>query len=185
MSLCIDHLYIKTAPAQFFGTMDVDQEGISNIELLNCLFKNDYTRPYIGKVCALDELPSTRNQNERIYIVNTEDSTMPGEHWVAIYLEGDIGYFFDPMGKELEEYDPLIKAFIEENTDCWDENYPEQYQPDDSDLCGEYCLYFALCMCMGEPYERLKKHFNLHYLGANDHMIVSAMSTYYDHVVYK
>ena len=40
--------------------------------------------PVKGEVCAKDLLPEKKPLDMKAYIVNTDISTDPGEHWVAI-----------------------------------------------------------------------------------------------------
>ena len=45
--------------------------------------------PVKGEVCAKDLLPEKKPLDMKAYIVNTDISTDPGEHWVAIYFRRD------------------------------------------------------------------------------------------------
>ena len=52
-----------------------------------------------GEVCAKDLLPEKKPLDMKAYIVNTDISTDPGEHWVAIYFRRDQVIYFDSYGR--------------------------------------------------------------------------------------
>ena len=64
------------------GTMDT-------IELQYLLDKSFILRSLNGVVCAKDQLPERKPDDVHAYIINTDDSDQPGEHWVAIYFKGN------------------------------------------------------------------------------------------------
>ena len=55
-----------------------------------------YVRRFDG-VFACDRLPT----KPRLMVCNTDQSDMPGEHWIAIYVDDDgrYGEYFDPLGR--------------------------------------------------------------------------------------
>ena len=68
-------------------------------------------------------------------IVNTDVSSQPGKHWIAIYKKHKHIYYFDSSGKS-----PLTRGFDFEG-------YPfsyneERWQPKGSMNCGLYCLWY-------------------------------------------
>ena len=96
-------------------------------------------RTFVG-VFAADHLPEKEYPGG--YIVNTDTSDKPGQHWVAFYatkpgkLEG-----FDSFGRNPAQYSELIKTWIGGDyfTMC-----KAQYQSNDSTVCGQYCIFFIL-----------------------------------------
>ena len=50
----------------------------------------------------------------KAYIVNTDISTDPGEHWVAIYFRRDQDIYFDSYGRPPEEQ--YVLPFIQRNS---------------------------------------------------------------------
>ena len=67
-----------------------------------------------GEVCAKDLLPEKKPLDMKAYIVNTDISTDPGEHWVAIYVGIDQVIFFDSYGRPPEEQ--YVLPFIQRNS---------------------------------------------------------------------
>lgn len=75
------------------------------------------------------------------YIVNLNDSTQPGSHWVVIHVR--------PGAKPLEYFDSFgmnAPNEVVELSDTLGVNYiynSTQYQDLNSVLCGYWCLYFV------------------------------------------
>ena len=80
---------------------------------LECILASDYYTNFTnGGVLAFDQLPRQIDSLPRLFIVNTDPSSLPGRHWVVIYFPNEeckeIAEYFDPLGNEphrsLEEY---------------------------------------------------------------------------------
>ena len=76
--------------------------------------------PVKGEVCAKDLLPEKKPLDMKAYIVNTDISTDPGEHWVAIYFRRDQVIYFDSYGRPPEEQ--YVLPFLERNSSRWIHN---------------------------------------------------------------
>jgi len=84
-----------------------------------------------------DALPTKARRNES-GIVNLDDSTGPGTHWVAYAKRGNSAIYFDGFGnlrppKELERYlgyDTTVRY------------NRHSYQTFDQSICGQLCLRF-------------------------------------------
>ena len=94
--------------------------------------------PVKGEVCAKDLLPEKKPLDMKAYIVNTDISTDPGEHWVAIYFRRDQVIHFDSYGRPPEEQ--YVLPFIERNSSRWIHN-KECLQSPWSKVCGIWCIY--------------------------------------------
>ena len=70
--------------------------------------------PVKGEVCAKDLLPEKKPLDIKAYIVNTDISADPGEHWVAIYFRRDQAIYFDSYGRPPEEQ--YVLPFLERNS---------------------------------------------------------------------
>ena len=86
--------------------------------------------PVKGEVCAKDLLPEKKPLDIKAYIVNTDISIDPGEHWVAIYFRRDQAIY----------YDSYILPFLERNSTRWIHN-TECLQSPWSKVCGMWCIY--------------------------------------------
>ena len=105
---------------------------------------------FVG-VFAADTIP--HKEYPGAYIVNTDRSGEPGQHWVAFYCETPgILEAFDSFGKNPGDYSKYIKEWMSDDflviSSC-------VLQSEDSTLCGNYCLYFLLLRCHGFSYDDL------------------------------
>jgi hypothetical protein len=100
-------------------------------------------------------------------IFNTDVSSGPGEHWIAVFCDISpelefprITYFDSYAQKPEKEIQRLMKRW----KDQWDETKihakgtqttynKTRHQYEDSE-CGMYCLYFHLCCLLGIPMEQ-------------------------------
>ena len=74
------------------------------------------------------------------YVCNTDLSHLPGEHWIAMTIDG-MGrvIYFDPSGI-FPMYDEFDK-FLNKTTTSWTFN-DKKLQGSYSSVCGQYCVYF-------------------------------------------
>jgi hypothetical protein len=109
-------------------------------ELYYVLSRNSYTASWNPVVCAKDELPHRMPQVNQAYVINTDDSHLPGTHWVAVYFpqEGCVEYF-DSYG--LPPLDDDIIDFMRRNAQTTRFNNVK-LQGIDYMVCGQYCVYF-------------------------------------------
>ena len=110
------------------------ETGMTNLQIESCL------KDYPATVCCADELPAHVGVRPRTFIVNTCDRG--GSHWVAFHfpLVGS-AEFFDSLGSAPETYHRHFANVLIVNGP---QNYYCSYriQPDDTDTCGLYCLYY-------------------------------------------
>jgi hypothetical protein len=96
-----------------------------------------------------DKLPDV-NKYPAAVVINTDVSSRPGEHWVAVYFNSERqAEYFDSYG-----FPPLhidIKRFIEKNSIGWCYN-TVLLQAIDSITCGKYCVLFITLRSLGMPY---------------------------------
>jgi hypothetical protein len=93
-----------------------------------------------GGVKAADRLPLLHSNSNKFYIVNSQNSNLPGEHWVVIGL-GMVPEFFDSLGQTPESYQKSFQYFLVN----YGPNYrfnQQRLQNRDSDVCGKYCLLY-------------------------------------------
>ena len=95
---------------------------------------------FIG-VFASDKIPQVINQFPASFVVNTDPSDKPGEHWVAFHVpKEDVLEFFDSYGQHPSKYgfQDFIRRF---STVIWN---AVTIQSPTSNVCGQYCIYFLL-----------------------------------------
>ena len=113
------------------GNLVLPNKPLSNIELLEAVRKLKI--PNFRGVSLRDILPKKPKKKE-CGILNLDDTTGSGTHWVAWYKNGTEKKYFDSYGlqppNELIDY---LHSPILYNT--------EQIQPKDQVFCGHLCLY--------------------------------------------
>jgi hypothetical protein len=98
-------------------------------------------------VFALDELPNVVVPRPSVIVINTDPSTKPGQHWVAVYITREgVAEYFDSYGKPV--YLSEIKWFLKKNGDAVRSNN-QSIQGTLSTVCGQYCIFFLLHRCRG------------------------------------
>lgn len=146
--LFADYEYVGTFP------MDFDTKS----ETGECL---------VSALCSMDIRSLAKADKTQIGIVfNTDVSTGPGEHWVAVFcdirpeLEHPRMTYFDSYAQRPEKE---IKRLMKRWKEQWDASgvhsqpmkltyNKTRHQYKDSE-CGMYCMYFHYCCLMGIPME--------------------------------
>lgn len=82
-------------------------------------------------------------------ICNTDESHMPGTHWIALYLdEKGRGECFDSYGRHPGMYHDNFTAFMNRHCSRWVYNITCLQAPF-TRTCGHFCVAYALCKCNG------------------------------------
>ena len=113
------------------------------------LLKRDAASRYLfRKVCALDELEPASFPSA--YVINSQTSDQPGEHWVAVYFDRHgRGEYFDSYGLPPEILG--LEPYMNQNASRgWIYNR-KTLQGMFSTTCGHYCVYYLLFRCRGVP----------------------------------
>ena len=110
---------------------------------------------YYGGVCAIDQLPTIINA-PKLYIVNSDPSTKPGEHWLALWIAADTCEYFDSSGqKPKKELEPILIL----NSLNYKYNH-RRLQSYNSNVCGQYCLVYCYYKSRGFKFEAFMKMFS-------------------------
>lgn len=92
------------------------------------------------------------------FIANNQRSDQPGEHWVAFFKGHKDGplVFFDSYGLEAKTFSKNFERFTTLGSNLIQNKTP--LQSINTDICGQYCLFFLYHSLVGESlYEILKK----------------------------
>mgnify|MGYP003869545539 CR=1 FL=1 len=98
-------------------------------------------------VCCAEDLPIYVSDRRRRFVVNTDNCDQKGSHWVAFHFPASgPSEFFDSLGRLPEKYQRYFRNVLIVNGPkyCVVCN---QIQPDDSDTCGLYCIYYVKLRC--------------------------------------
>jgi hypothetical protein len=109
---------------------------------------------FIG-VFPRDLLPKEKITKRPIaLIVNTDPSYLPGQHWIALFINTDnVAEYFDsyglpPLNKEIFQF--LNKLNVEKLV-----YQTKQLQGLRSSTCGHYCVTFIKLRCQEIPFYKI------------------------------
>ena len=92
------------------------------------------------------------------YVVNTNPSTAPGEHWVAMLFNNPrSAKFFDSYGLHPIVYG--LTDFLDSHSSSWDYN-SKTLQSLISEVCGHYTVYYILFRSRGSSLSEILTHFS-------------------------
>lgn len=105
------------------------------------MMNNKFTKKYFRGVFPADSLPN-KVKKPALIIANTDESSKPGQHWVAFYLpkKGALEYF-DSIGEQPKKN--YFLKFLKKNGTCYWYN-AKRLQGSFSTTCGNYCVMFLL-----------------------------------------
>jgi hypothetical protein len=95
-------------------------------------------------VFGLDELKQIDKHRRGLIIFNTQPTTLPGQHWIALSITKDTIFFFDSLNSGFHSNECVAKFLIKMNKCVILNNFP--IQPDASNLCGVHCIVFCHIM---------------------------------------
>lgn len=130
----------------------MDGESIHNI-----LSKNPVTSFNFKGVYSVDTIPSL-GENQAI-IVNTDESTKPGSHWLAFHMDGRKKLeFFDSYGNSPDFYGLNVYDLFDISDVCWN---CVTFQSLTSNVCGAYCIYYIYKRCQKMSMVSILKKLNV------------------------
>lgn len=91
---------------------------------------------FIG-VFASDNLPTNVQLSEYAFIVNTDPSWKPGEHWQAVVIKENVCFFFDSFGGKPEI--DSIRSFCKQFSNCY--YNAVGHQSINEETCGAFCTF--------------------------------------------
>jgi len=106
------------------------------------LLGEPHTKKIFVGVYAADTLPRRLGRAPALLVANTHCSHLPGEHWVAFYIDCHRrGEYFDSYGRP-----PVVKShrdFLQRNCTTWKFN-TMCLQSVGSTVCGHYSVTYLL-----------------------------------------
>jgi hypothetical protein len=121
-------------------------EELNSIQLYKILKHDKCTRGIFLGVFARDQLPF-KPKYPSCFIINTDDSSKQGKHWLAFYYDsnGD-AMFFDSFGMHPVFY--KLTSYLNRTSRNWSFN-SIQYQSFNTKTCGYFAFIFLLLKCRG------------------------------------
>lgn len=111
-----------------------------NTQELEKILRHELKSAFWG-VCALDELPKSTKRPLAL-IVNTDPSSKPGSHWIAIYLYTDGRAEYYDSGGEAPK--PAIVDYLDRWARRGTVYTTRRTQSLFSSLCGLYCTQYLI-----------------------------------------
>ena len=108
------------------------------------LFANSLNISNFCGVFGLDELKQIDKHRKGLIIFNTQPTTLPGQHWIALSITVDTIFYFDSLNSGFYSNECVAKFLIKMNKKVILNNI--QIQPDVSNLCGVHCIVFCHIM---------------------------------------
>lgn len=147
--------------------------NLSNFEIDALLkdipgYMGTYMKDQLHKIPVADLRTTSANRSRNApnlsAVINLDDSSRPGTHWVAIVIDYKLPFteYFDSYG--LQPPIEVIK-FLRKYTAAMGLVKPERFQDtqlqeDNSDLCGYYCAYYIKERAKGVMPEPLLERFD-------------------------
>ena len=113
-----------------------------NTDQIDRILKRSCKQQFQG-VFSVDTLPT----RPRLLVCNTDPSTQPGTHWIAVYVDQDTGRgeYFDSFGRRPEG---VFEDYMNKHCTVWTCN-TKQLQSIISSFRGFYCCVYCICRSRG------------------------------------
>ena len=121
-----------------------------------------------------DQMPSISTNFPTCFIMNTDNSSEAGDHWLAVILNKKNCLFFDSFG--LPILNPLLIQFLSKqykkavySAKC--------IQHFESIRCGEFCVAFLKKIKTKKQYQMFLSNFNGEDLLSNDKIVANMLNS--------
>ena len=135
---------------------------LTNFEISK-YYKNE---PGFNDVYSTDNLPKTSAVKKGAYVINLDEYTNMGTHWIALYVKTNEVIYFDSFG--VEHIPKEINKIIG-NKDIKANIF--RLQAYDSTMCGYFCIEFINYMFGGKSLVDFTNLFSPHDFKKNDRII--------------
>jgi hypothetical protein len=138
-------------------------------DIVQILRKDNCVKHKFRGIFSADQIPSVLL--EGAYIVNTDESWLPGKHWVSFYKEGGKVEYFDSYGfKPLSKFENALGENLHYNA--------EQIQSYFTTVCGQHCIYFLHERCSNKSMIEIINQFTENHL-QNDIRVNNIINRWY------
>lgn len=137
-------------------------------------------------VVAKDQLLGLACRNG-CYIINLDDHSGNGTHWVALYIKNNQAVYFDSYA---ENYPLDVYEFVHRNNNIDLIRNNIQLQHLDSNVCGWWCIYFLHYMDnsnvnthVHDNIRKFNNQFNQYQLKANEKKLFNEIKKISKHII--
>ena len=115
---------------------------MNTIQIKTALLSDSTSRKKFCGVFPADHLPETLETFPCGFVANTDPSSEPGRHWVALYFPSkETAEFFDSYGQPPDLYGKFFEDFLDKHSYEWEFN-SHKLQSTWSNVCGQYCIFY-------------------------------------------
>lgn len=142
-----------------------------NGEQIQTLLSLDHPTKNILHGFGTPDLPlNPPKHSPSLYVLNTDNSQGPGEHWCAVYFGGDgeCCEFFDSFGFSPVLYKFDVELFKHSKKVLFNNT---QLQDLTSKTCGYYVVFFAMHRCRGLSMRAIINKFSKTDFHSNDKIV--------------
>ena len=126
-----------------------------NTSQLKAYMLNDpFIRKYYGGVVAIDQLPIFPDK-PTIFIANCDPISLPGSHWVVLYLDSICEHFDSAAFKPRSGFDTYLT--VQGPKYLYNTKRIQSYH---SDTCGLFCLFYCYFRCRGHSFLEILNMFS-------------------------
>lgn len=148
-------------------------------QLETILSTDKITRLQFRGVFPSDRLPHRLTHYPSAFVANVDPSSQPGSHWIAFYFDGkQQGEFWDSYGQPPEIYSSDIVDFLNNNSKRWTKNN-RMLQSLDSNVCGQFCIYYLVHRCRGFSMNSIVSRFDKKNTRLNDAIVFEFVHRHY------
>ena len=140
------------------NTREIDAV-LKNCKTTQRFFRGTHPADFVPDL-ADDERPQA-------WILNSEPSSSPGQHWTAAFLntKNQLIYFDSCADEPSDDLQKFLSRFASASK--------MQFRVQDyfSEVCGQYCIYFIYSLCKGKSFSKFCSKFSRSNLAKNDRFI--------------
>ena len=127
-------------------------------QIQSCMQQDRYMRGSCLGAFPADTLPSPppppASANGFGLVVNTDPSTGPGEHWLAVWVQDGNGEYFDSYAQQQQPPPHPVQLYLGRwAPGGWRCVLDQAVQGPLSTVCGQHCLWFLYQRSRGQPYQ--------------------------------
>ena len=116
---------------------------MNTTELTEALSGDAHSAKLVPIVCPRDAF--FIDEKPRLFVVNTDPSSRPGEHWLAIFTDAGGKCFFDSYGRDVSSFPDIHRKLG--GGKVVSNKVPVQGST--TNVCGDYCTYVCLQLARG------------------------------------
>ena len=149
----------------------MEHVALNNVQLDYLARDDPQLKPMFYGTVACDRLPkSPVKTTPQGYIVNTDPHDQPGQHWLAVWTEGNVCEVLDSYALPLDTYVQAapLRAWIVQHWKYVVTN-GKSLQAISSKSCGDYALLYLKAKARGRTLQEFLNEFSDHDYVSNDH----------------